>query len=124
MSILIKGMEMPPKGDYYITLYVCSDGSAYVDVSSFPDGKDTFEAVPAADVRPVVHGKWLSKEYMYGDPDVGIEDMWVERIAEQSDYYAYCSICGKGAGFNGEGSLILSDFCPNCGTDMRGDNNE
>lgn len=76
------------------------------------------QRVPAEDVRPVVRGKWLAIEYMYGDPNVGIEDMWVERIAEQSDHYAYCSICGNDAGFNGEGSLILSNFCPNCGADM------
>lgn len=57
MGILIKGMEMPPKGDYYITLYVCSDGSAYVDVSSFPSGKDTFAAVP---IPP--HGRLIIEE--------------------------------------------------------------
>lgn len=115
MSILIKGMEMPPKGDYYITLYVCSDGSAYVDVSSFPAGKDTFEAVPAADVRPVVRGKWEHgreiARTMLGNETLAIEyEDW------------HCSACGA----------VVEDyefprykFCPNCGADMRqrGDEN-
>lgn len=73
---------------------------------------------PAADVAPVRHGRWLSKEYMYGDPDVGVSDMWIDRIAEQSDYYAYCSECGKDAGYNNDGELILSSYCPNCGALM------
>ena len=76
--------------------------------------------IPAADVAPVKHGRWLSKEYMYGDPSVGVEDMWIDRLAEQSDYYAYCSICGKDAEYNAEGRLILSDYCPNCGAKMDG----
>lgn len=79
------------------------------------------DKIPAADVVEVRHGWWLTKEYMYGDPDVGIEDMWVDRLAEQSDYYAYCSVCGKDAEYNAEGSLILSDYCPNCGAKMDGD---
>ena len=46
MSVLIKGMEMPEEGEYHMTLYVCSDGSAYIDVASFPVDGDRFEAVP------------------------------------------------------------------------------
>lgn len=46
MSILIRGLEMPKEGEYNMTLYVCSDGSAYMDVASFPVDKDKFEAVP------------------------------------------------------------------------------
>ena len=76
------------------------------------------KAIPAADVVPVRHGRWLTKEYRYGDPDVGIEDMWIDRLAEEADYYAHCSICGKDAEYNAEESLILSDYCPNCGARM------
>jgi len=75
---------------------------------------------PTIDAVPVVHGNWITKEYMYGDPDVGLEDMWVDRLAEATDYYAECSMCGKNAGYDGEGSLILSDFCPSCGAKMDG----
>lgn len=74
--------------------------------------------------RTVRHGRWVTKEYMYGDPDVGIGDMWIDRLAEQSDYFAYCSICGKDAGYTAEGELVLSDFCPTCGADMREVDNE
>lgn len=76
------------------------------------------EAIPPADVRPVVRGRWLTKEYMYGDPNVGIADMWIDRSAESTDYYAFCSNCKGDAGFDGEGGLVLSNFCPNCGAYM------
>ena len=66
----------------------------------------------------VQHGRWLSKEYMYGD--AGLGDEWIDRPAKQSDYYAYCSVCGKDAEYNAEGSLILSDYCPHCGAKMDG----
>lgn len=38
MSVLIKGMEMPPEGEYRMTLYVCSDGSAYIAQLIFHKG--------------------------------------------------------------------------------------
>ena len=56
-----------------------------------------FAQIPAADVRPVVRGKWST---VYDD--------------FMKSNYDTCSCCGKeyfGAnGFN---------FCPNCGADMR-----
>lgn len=55
------------------------------------------QSIPAADVRPVVRGKWST---VYDD--------------FMKSNYDTCSCCGKeyfGAnGFN---------FCPNCGADMR-----
>lgn len=33
-DILIKGMKMPPKGEYTATIYVDSDGTAYIDFDS------------------------------------------------------------------------------------------
>ena len=58
---------------------------------------DAVATIPAADVRPVVRGKW-SRVY---------DDF-------MKSNYDTCSCCGKeyfGAnGFN---------FCPNCGADMR-----
>ena len=45
MGLYIKGMEMPTKGEYHMTLYVCDDGYAYMDVDLFPVDKDRFEAV-------------------------------------------------------------------------------
>lgn len=57
--------------------------------------KDILRAQPAADVRPAVRGRWRW---------VG-QDQW-------NDCYE-CSQCGKMNTDN-------SDFCPNCGADMRG----
>ena len=64
--------------------------------------KGALENLPAADVRPVVRGKWST---VYDD--------------FMKSHYDTCSCCGKeyfGAnGFN---------FCPNCGADMREANDE
>ena len=49
--------------------------------------------LPAADVRPVVHGRW----------------------EDRGSLSARCSECGCK-------SLRASDFCPNCGADMREEN--
>ena len=77
------------------------DGKHYVNID------EVYEAVkelPASAVRPVVYGEW--KEYS-GD-DAGLH---------------YCSVCKEQA-FNyeesGETIEVLSDFCPHCGSDMKG----
>lgn len=75
------------------------------------------KAIPAADVREVVHGIWLTQEYMYGDPEVGIEDGWIERRAVYGDC-AYCSICGENARLDGGEEYALTNYCPNCGAQM------
>lgn len=66
MSILIKNMEMPTEGEYNMTLYVFSDGSAYMDVASLPVDNDKFEVVP---VPP--HGRLIDanalKPYMLNE---------------------------------------------------------
>jgi hypothetical protein len=57
-------------------------------------------AVPAADVRPVVHGKWI-----------------VDSIATN---IFYCSVCGNDAPVEPcGGTEYKSPFCPCCGADMR-----
>ena len=55
--------------------------------------RDVFNAIPAADVRPVVRGKW---EYNPGDN------------------IPYCSECMMPQDSE-------CNFCPNCGADMRGE---
>lgn len=57
---------------------------------------ECLESVPAANVRPVVYGKWKAKKTMIRTPTA-------------KNYM--CSICGK-EGFN-------TNFCPHCGADMR-----
>lgn len=57
------------------------------------------ENFPAADVVPVVHGRWV-----YGE-DVDIE----------------CSHCGRDALTEGDYRQVRSNFCPHCGAKMDGE---
>jgi hypothetical protein len=65
------------------------------------------ERIPAADVRPVVHGKWV----------------------QDCDYHFRCSVCGDRYVVSNGNPLDAANgwnFCPNCGADMRevlGDDN-
>ena len=44
-DILIRGMEFPASGEYYITLYVFDNGAAYID-ASLPQDEDRFDVIP------------------------------------------------------------------------------
>ena len=68
----------------------------------FPDGVDAIDikdvdAIPAADVAPVVHGRW---------------------IYDKKAQRPYCSVC-KGYFYGATNSPM--SYCPNCGTKMDGD---
>lgn len=55
---------------------------------------------PAADVRPVVHGRWIDKKKKtYG-------------------MQTFCSACGKHSGIGGIESNRHKPYCPNCGAKM------
>ena len=56
--------------------------------------KLTLDKLPAADVRPVVRGKWMERRFS--------EDV----------YGAECSVCHTTWDYG-------TNFCPNCGADMR-----
>ena len=58
---------------------------------------DEFNILPAADVAPVKHGRWIIFEIWCGD-------------GKERKYYR-CSECYKA-------NAIRSNFCPNCGADM------
>ena len=73
-------------------------GAGYAGVST-DDQIKRLNAVPAADVAPVRHGRWLEHE-IPDEPVCG------------TDYE--CSECGKF-------QFDSSNFCPNCGADMRGE---
>lgn len=70
---------------------------------------DVLESVPAADVAPVVHGRWF---------DTGVEN-------ETGNIY-FCSACDKFHNPNKKDVAMKRakekpSFCPNCGADMRGE---
>lgn len=56
---------------------------------------DKIESIPAADVRPVVRGRWIKPTRV---PDSMLDE---------------CSVCGFDTG------AYTFNFCPNCGADMR-----
>lgn len=71
---------------------------------------DDVGEVPSADVQPVKHGHWI-----------------IDYAEGSKIYHAHCSECGKELDrYIGGDYYIdkLSDYCPNCGSDMRmsGDN--
>ena len=92
-DILIKGMNMPEKGDFIV---IRPEGKAYY-VSANPQNAYEREAVFVADVRPVVLGKW-------------------EDCTEYNGEYR-CSVCKEFEGHK-------RNFCPNCGAEMRAEEDE
>ena len=59
------------------------------------------ESAPAADVAPVVHGRW---EFAGGDDDENL--------------YGWCSVCNK---HWKEEHIENFNYCPNCGARMDGE---
>lgn len=65
---------------------------------------DILELMPAADVQPVKHGKWVNE---------CIED-------EENVWWAGCSVCGEDT-HSRYGRVSTYNYCPNCGARMDGD---
>lgn len=75
---------------------------------------DSVSEIPAADVAPVVHGRWipLRESEITG---------WNPGFAGHDPIGGYkCSNCNKEAVFDCNDSFVLSDYCPNCGAKMDG----
>ena len=109
MGVYIKDMEMPTKGEYHMTLYVCGDGgAAYVDVSELPTDEDRFAAVPAADVVEVRHGRWV------GYPEC------MRYVNAYADYHIVCSECEECFSIL-DNDAEKFDCCPHCGARMDGE---
>ena len=68
----------------------------------FIASKTRINNMPTADVRENVRGEWLSGDCMG----------------------ASCSKCGEYFSFRTFSEVYNFNFCPNCGADMRGDNND
>ena len=62
--------------------------------------------LPAADVAPVVHGRWISWEK-------------AGNYVPSPDRHE-CSVCHDAARVRVNGLELLSDYCPNCGAKMDG----
>lgn len=63
-------------------------------------------SIPAADVAPVVHGRWITWEEAGNDIP--------------SPHRHECSVCHDVAQVLVNGVELLSDYCPNCGARMDG----
>lgn len=72
--------------------------------SGFDDAIDQVENFPASDVAPVVHGRWIH------NPDY---ESWAEMYM--------CSACNRNALTDGDYRHKLSNYCPNCGAKMDGE---
>ena len=77
------------------------------------------EELSAADVRPVVRGKWVWRHRhrggfrrVTGEDDFGVRHtITVDQRYQIDD--PYCPFCGK------LNESIFLNYCPNCGADMR-----
>lgn len=64
------------------------------------------DEVPAADVAPVVHGRWESVDSSYW--------RWTPSGGVSVAHITYrCERCGRG-------TVVKTDYCPNCGAKMAG----
>lgn len=68
------------------------------------------DAIPSADVRENVRGEWLEKEVVDDRKDAKIQQ-WQQ---------ARCSVCDKWHTTPYMYYFTNYNFCPNCGSDMRG----
>ena len=88
---------IPRKSVYDALCKICDERGA-CEHTGQEDCHKVFSQIHAADVRENVHGKW-------------IEDRGGDCICSQCRYEALFFYGGK---------RCKSDFCPNCGADMRG----
>lgn len=75
-------------------------------ICALQDARTTMEYIPAADVRPERHGRWVSWE------EAG-------NFILSPDRYE-CSVCHDAAQRLCNGFDLLSSYCPNCGAKMDG----
>lgn len=74
---------------------------------------DVISSVPAANVAPVVYGRWqpVRESEMSG---------WQPELAGYDPIGGYiCSACKEEAVYDCNDNFVLSNYCPNCGAKMR-----
>ena len=74
-------------------------GESGIYADAYNDLAEDFYSIPAADVAPVVHGRWVHDG---GRVENGID-------------WCHCSECGKSDNF-----CARTNYCPNCGAKMDG----
>lgn len=85
---------------------------------AYADFIDDINNQPAADVAPVKRGFWkpISESEITG---------FNPKFAGRDPIAGYkCSNCGNEAIFSCNDEFVLSDYCPNCGARMDGDDGE
>lgn len=84
---------------------VCTPAQPYFDRAA-----KMLELLPAADVAPVRHGRWL---------DVQETDMYVPDLKLTATKTAEtCSVCKARIGFIGAKLYLFDSICPSCGAKM------
>ena len=81
-------------------------GESGIYADAYNDLAEDFYSIPAANVAPVVHGRWISWE------EAG-------NFVPSPDRHE-CSVCHDAAQVLVNGFELLSDYCPNCGAKMDG----
>lgn len=77
------------------------------------DALNNLKNAPAADVSPVVRGRWVPSEDDFDDEDALFD------IEEWCDWQ--CDTCGEDICYDDPmPSRLLPKFCPNCGAKMDG----
>lgn len=76
------------------------------------------DEIPAADVAPVVHGRWMP---VYESEITG----WDPAVAGRDPIGGYiCSACKEESIYDCNDEFVLSNYCPNCGAKMDGGDND
>lgn len=74
---------------------------------------DSISNLPAADVVPVVHGRWIPSESDFDDDDTLFD------VEEWCDWQ--CSACREDICYDDPIPIeLLPNYCPNCGAKMDG----
>lgn len=77
-------------------------GESGIYADAYNDLAEDFYSIPAADVAPEVHGRWM-----------------LELTPDGKPYCFHCSVCDDD--FHHIGIKVASKYCPNCGARMDGD---
>lgn len=75
---------------------------------------------PTIDAVEVVHGEWIAVSSY--DAFGGSEELW--NAHGNPTAFHYCSNCKAQSYVNEFGEELLTDYCPNCGARMKGEDDE